>query len=940
MRVVNLKHRNASDTNLANYTYTYDVADRLTSETRNGTLRDYSYNATDELLGDGVGTFDYDLAGNRNTTGYVTGPKNQYLSDGVFNYFYDNEGNLDHKVRVSDGQRTTFTYDHRNQLTDVERAPAAGPIDLAVEFKYDVFGNRIEEIADLDGAGGGSAVTTRFAYDGLHVWADLDGSSSLTTRRIFGDQVDQVLARLSGSTVSWYLTDRLGSVREVANNTTGAFIDEVSYGGFGNVESETTPANGDRYKFTGREFFAEIGLYDYRARTYDATIGRFQQEDPIFMMDVNPYRYVRNRPTNYTDPSGQYLVATNQQQADSWAQWFKDKHGINASPVQLSTGKYYLHFDSAERNKLEKLRDKMPVTVSSAMNLYTNAWISEGGVSRTPDTRKRLGIPQDKNLEKLTLAEMGEILGREGKKPAETIEDVRDRMLSLVVLRGEGIGYNENVLQSIRQIRNMPANELAQYLLIDGKLERRDRVLEQLKNRLRITGLNLDRLMSGVWDPRYPFGGADRQWWAGLYWSEMVGMQNAIDYLSNPNAGLVGDFTIINNQLAPLILGESAHIAAAIDWHNTLTGAGMMLLSGVILGAGIAASIPSLGVGGALVASGVGMFAGGTGSYIRERAHSLDTGEPIDYGNVYWSTILGGGSAPLGAGYPIVGVGMGAVGSGTGLYSAKEELKQGNLRTATVDTVFAGLSSLGGIYSGVQLRPSPAAGLIHGPGFVMQPGGTTSFKFNGQTFSSEAQVRQYVQLLRQLRGNRTPQLSYEPTFTGPAPVENPLAARTLRPNQVNLSAIGENTVVRSPADVRNVIGDALQATGTSQNEISGLYSYLRQGRGAGFQGVTGNAASRPNVVLANFETSQGEVIAAIDVSKIPAGRVYNLADPAVRQQFLQQYPRFQGMYERIASEGVIAVRGDIPAEAVTGVARISKTADAATKQALISELLK
>jgi RHS repeat-associated protein/uncharacterized protein (TIGR03000 family) len=267
--------------------------------------RDYSYNATDELLGDGVGTFDYDLAGNRNTTGYVTGPKNQYLSDGVFNYFYDGEGNLDHKVRVSDGERTTFTYDHNNQLTNVEKASASGPIDLAVEFKYDVFGNRIEEIADLDGAGSGSAVTTRFAYDGLHVWADLDGGSSLTTRRIFGDQVDQVLARITGSTVSWYLTDRLGSVREIANNTTGAFIDEIAYGGFGNVESETTPANGDRYKFTGREFFVEIGLYDYRARTYDAGIGRFYQEDPIFVSaDVNPYRYAENGPTNATDPMG------------------------------------------------------------------------------------------------------------------------------------------------------------------------------------------------------------------------------------------------------------------------------------------------------------------------------------------------------------------------------------------------------------------------------------------------------------------------------------------------------------------------------------------------------------------------------------------------------------------------------------------------------------
>jgi RHS repeat-associated protein len=276
------------------------VADRLTGETRNGTLRDYSYNATDELLGDGVDTFDYDLAGNRNTTGYVTGPKNQYLSDGVFNYFYDNEGNLAEKRLIGTDEKWLFAYDHNNQLVQVEYLDDTTLL-LTVAFRYDVFQNRIEKTVD--------AAVERYAYDGLHVWADLDGSSSLTTRRIFGDQVDQVLARITGSTVSWYLTDRLGSIREIANNTTGAFIDEVTYGGFGNIESETTPANGDRYKYTGREFFVEIGLYDYRLRTYDAIIGRFNQEDPLFMTDVNPYRYVGNQPTGFTDPSGLVALA-------------------------------------------------------------------------------------------------------------------------------------------------------------------------------------------------------------------------------------------------------------------------------------------------------------------------------------------------------------------------------------------------------------------------------------------------------------------------------------------------------------------------------------------------------------------------------------------------------------------------------------------------------
>jgi hypothetical protein len=68
--------------------------------------------------------------------------------------------------------------------------------------------------------------------------------------------------------------------------------------------------------------------------------------------------------------------------------------------------------------------------------------------------------------------------------------------------------------------------------------------------------------------------------------------------------------------------------------------------------------------------------------------------------------------------------------------------------------------------------------------------------------------------------------------------------------------------------------------------------------------------------------------------------LFNLADPAVRQQFLQSYPRFAGMYDRVAADGVIAIRGPIPANAIIGVARIPKTADEATQARIISELLK
>jgi RHS repeat-associated protein len=177
-----------------------------------------------------------------------------------------------------------------------------------------------------------------------------------------------------------------------------------------------------------------------------------------------------------------------------------------------------------------------------------------------------------------------------------------------------------------------------------------------------------------------------------------------------------------------------------------------------------------------------------------------------------------------------------------------------------------------------------------------------------------------------------------PSLTGTT--STGLGGRTLRSDQVNLSAIRENSIVRSPMDVRRVIGEGLRASGSSRTEFTGLFAYMRGGGGAGFQGVTKSALSRPDVLLANFTTSEGEVMAAIDVSKLDQAQIYDLANPALRQEFLDRYPDKVAMYDRIAGEGTLAIRGDIPAEAVVGLARISKTLDLESKLSLIRDLLK
>ncbi|MCP4125985.1 MAG: RHS repeat-associated core domain-containing protein, partial [Gammaproteobacteria bacterium] len=63
------------------------------------------------------------------------------------------------------------------------------------------------------------------------------------------------------------------------------------------------------YRYTGQRQEPDIGLYDYRARWYDPSLGRFLQADTIVPnpggpQNLNRYSYVGNSPIRYNDPDG------------------------------------------------------------------------------------------------------------------------------------------------------------------------------------------------------------------------------------------------------------------------------------------------------------------------------------------------------------------------------------------------------------------------------------------------------------------------------------------------------------------------------------------------------------------------------------------------------------------------------------------------------------
>ena len=233
-------------------------------------------------------SFAFDRDGNLSTLGAYDPVTGRMLTPPPVSY--DRDGNLLNGKDVGG----TFAYDALDRLV------ADGSVS---KYAYDVLGRRIAKRV----YSGPDAGYVRYLYRGGEVAAEADSGGTLKRAYTWGLGADNLVAihDYVGGHDYYVGQDQLASTRWVvrSDGTWQMTLRYASYGAL--IDSTGTLPFPLRYRWIGREYDEETGLYYLRARYYAPSIARFIQEDPGgHATTSNPYAYGEGNPTNGRDLNG------------------------------------------------------------------------------------------------------------------------------------------------------------------------------------------------------------------------------------------------------------------------------------------------------------------------------------------------------------------------------------------------------------------------------------------------------------------------------------------------------------------------------------------------------------------------------------------------------------------------------------------------------------
>ncbi len=276
-----------SESGASNWTYGYDVLDRITSGSDTATTRGWTYDANgDRLTETGTSPSTYTVSSSNNQISSITGTLAR-------TYSYDAAGHTTGYSSIS------ATYNDAGRLKTLTNGT------VTETLVYNALGQRIE-------TSGGASGTILYWYDEAgHLLGEYDGSGNLIEETVWLGDTPVATLRTSGSSVAIYYvhTDQLNTPRQVTRPSDNGQMWSWFSDPFGTDAANSNPAGNGAFaynlRFPGQAFDGQAGLHANYFRDYDPAIGRYVQSDPVGLRGgVNTYLYVGGDPVRGSDSLG------------------------------------------------------------------------------------------------------------------------------------------------------------------------------------------------------------------------------------------------------------------------------------------------------------------------------------------------------------------------------------------------------------------------------------------------------------------------------------------------------------------------------------------------------------------------------------------------------------------------------------------------------------
>lgn len=245
----------------------------------------------------------YDSTGNRNQIGVTEsyGAGNRLTAFGTTNFHYDSIGSIVCRIVGScpggTGSGYKYSWDALGRLRGIRNGSTGALVD---SMFYDALGRRVrKQMASSD---------EYYVYEGGQVVLDVNAAGTAIREYVwYPGATDHLLGMRSTTpvvdTLAAIIDPINGTVRGMARFRNGTKVKEYAELPWGDTVADTGIVV--RYRFAGREYDQESGLYYMRARYFDPNLGRWVSEDPIGLAGGhNIYAYSGNDPVNWSDPSG------------------------------------------------------------------------------------------------------------------------------------------------------------------------------------------------------------------------------------------------------------------------------------------------------------------------------------------------------------------------------------------------------------------------------------------------------------------------------------------------------------------------------------------------------------------------------------------------------------------------------------------------------------